>query len=132
MYRILYFASTGGSIERVFLEGLNREVLLSRFTNALTLDIEAQTLYWIETFPSTVQTSNVDGSNRTEFNVGDIGISTAVTIDIRTNTLYITDFSSGIFTISTAGGAVSNIAPGLDNYLRIEVVDSQRQIIPSM
>ena len=58
---------TPGKIERASMDGTSRVVLHStnlRWPNALTLDYNTQTLYWMDAFLDKLESSNADGSNR--------------------------------------------------------------------
>ena len=55
------------SIERVFLSGFGRQVIIStdiRMPNALTLDHKAQKLYWSDARLDKIERSEYDGTNR--------------------------------------------------------------------
>ena len=58
---------TVAKIERASMDGTSRVVLHStnlRWPNALTLDYNTQTLYWMDAFLDKLESSNADGSNR--------------------------------------------------------------------
>ena len=58
---------TPGKIERASMDGSSRVVLHStnlRWPNALTLDYDTQTLYWMDASLDKLESSNADGSNR--------------------------------------------------------------------
>ena len=67
--RRMYWTDWGAvaKIERASMDGTSREVLHNTslvWPNALTLDYDAQILYWMDAFLDKFESSDVDGSNR--------------------------------------------------------------------
>ena len=65
----MYWTDWGipAKIERASMDGTSRRVLHSTglvWPNALTLDYNTQTLYWMDAFLNRLESSNADGSNR--------------------------------------------------------------------
>ena len=69
LYRMMYWSEWGnsGRIEKASMDGTNRMVVHNTnlvWPNALTLDMETQTLYWADANLDRIESSSVDGSNR--------------------------------------------------------------------
>lgn len=68
--RCLYWTDWGtpATIEKASLDGSNRTVLHNTilwWPNALTIDYDTQTLYWMDAARDKLESSNTDGSGRT-------------------------------------------------------------------
>lgn len=75
------------------MDGTNRMVLHNTsltWPNALTLDIQTQTLYWADAYRDKVEASGVNGSNRRVISTS--GFEHPFAISILNTTLYLTDW----------------------------------------
>ena len=109
----MYFTDWGtvGRIEKASLNGDNRIVIHDTslvWPNALTLDIQTQTLYWADASLDKVESSNVDGTNRVL--LAQTGVVHPFSIVLADNNLYFTDWEDDtIRYLSTAGGTVRSL-----------------------
>ena len=67
--RNMYWTDTGSirKIEKASMDGTSRKILHNTNLNypyGLTLDIDTQTLYWVDQYRSVIEKSSVDGTNR--------------------------------------------------------------------
>lgn len=101
--------------------------------NGLTLDYSQQLLYWNDARFDRIESSRFDGSNRRI--VTSQGIYRPFGISVYRNTIYFTDFLSGVNIIPLVNnvGNVSTILDSLcENAVGIEVVSSERQPIGNL
>ena len=109
----MYFTDWGtvGRIEKASLNGDNRTVIHNTslvWPNALTLDIQTQTLYWADAFLDKVESSNVDGTNRVL--LAQTGVVHPFSIVLADSNLYFTDWEDDtIRYLSAAGGTVRSL-----------------------
>lgn len=97
---MMYWSDWGNvpRIEKASMDGANRTVIHNTslvWPNALTLDIQTQTLYWADASLDTVESSGVDGSNRQI--LADTGFFHPFGIGVYDNEVYFTDW--GLLTI---------------------------------
>ena len=133
----MYFTDWGtvGRIEKASLNGANRTVIHNTslvWPNALTLDIQTQTLYWADASLDKVESSNVDGTNRVL--LAQTGVVHPFSIVFSNNTLYFTDWSDNtIRYLSAAGGTVRSLHSVTEysssTIFGIQIVGPQRQYI---
>ena len=133
----MYFTDWGtvGRIEKASLNGEDRTVIHNTslvWPNALTLDIQTQTLYWADAFLDKVESSNVDGTNRVL--LAQTGVVHPFSIVFANNTLYFTDWSDDtIRYLSAAGGTVRSLHSVTEysssRIFGIQIVGPQRQYI---
>ena len=84
---------TVAKIERASMDGTSREVLHNTsliWPNALTLDYDTQTLYWMDASLDKFESSNADGSNRRLLSTTHIYHPFGITF--YQNTVYWTDW----------------------------------------
>ena len=93
----MYWSDWGSfaKIEQASMDGRDRTVLHDTdlvWPNALTLDYEAQVLYWADAFWDKIESSGVDGTNRRIITRQNVFHVFAITI--YNNTLYWTDWET--------------------------------------
>ena len=134
-YRLMYWTDWGdiARIEKASMDGANRvEIINTNLTwpNALTLDYQEQVLYWGDGFHGTIESSNVDGTNRRMI-AGGSNVRQPFSITVFADTLYFTDgfFSGSIRTTNKSGGAsVESLSSAVcGSVFGIEVVSASRQ-----
>ena len=122
---------TPGKIERASMDGTSRVALHStnlRWPNALTLDYNTQTLYWMDAFLDKLESSNADGSNRRLLSRTQIRHPFGVTF--YQNRLYWTDWQlNTVYSASVSRPTVvSVVRSGLRlDPMGISVVSVERQ-----
>jgi sugar lactone lactonase YvrE len=110
---MLYFTDWGtvGRIERATLSGTDRTVIHNTnlvWPNALTLDIQTQTLYWADARLDKVEKSNADGTNRVL--LAQRGVVHPFSMTFANDTLYFTDwFDHTIRYLGTSEGVVRSL-----------------------
>ena len=98
----MYWTDWGSpaKIERASMDGSSRTVLHNTslvWPNALTLDYDTQTLYWMDAFLNKLESSGLDGSNRRLLST--FNIHHPFGVDIYRGRLYWTDWlADGILT----------------------------------
>ena len=111
------------------MDGTSRTIIHSSgltWPNGITLDHVTQVLYWIDGSHDRIESSNVDGSNRTV--IASSSIYRPFNIALFRDTLYFTDRQTGINSVPKAGGSVVTIYNNLcDITLGIEVIAEERQ-----
>ena len=130
----MYWSSLGssdgatGSIEKASMDGTGREMIHSNIISpiALTLDIESQTLYWIDAHNNQIESSSVDGQSRhmilhTDRNPFGIAIhNNGIYFSVGNVIKYVSDNESFAVTLHTSTFC--------EEPLGIEIVDPHRQL----
>lgn len=131
---MMYWSDSGGSVGRIIkasMDGANQTVIHN--TNvvqprSLTLDHQTQTLYWTDAHFQKVESSSVDGTNRSL--VAEIGIIEPFGISVYNNAIYISDWSgntiSGVNTIDKTTASLHSL-PQCNRPFGIQVVAQLQQ-----
>ena len=133
LYRRLYWTDWGdvAKIERASMDGSDRTVLHDTdlvWPNGLTLDYEAQILYWADASLDKIESSGVDGTNRRLITQQNVFHPFAITI--HENTLYWTDLETNSVLARGLGLSENTITlySGLTtDPMGIQVVTTERQ-----
>ena len=129
----MYWTDCGNpaKIEKASMDGTSRTVLhdtdLVR-PNGITLDYEAQVVYWIDAFNDVLEFSNVDGTNRKVLQTEALGQPFGLTLYDKL--LYWTDWSelAILSTRKAVGDTVGRIVANLTYPpMSIQVVSPDRQ-----
>ena len=114
------------------MDGKNRTIIISTnvpVTHSLTLDYQEQILYWIDTDYRVLESSTVNGTNRRTI----YSFSRSYTffgLSLYKDTLYLSQYSSSIYRVSTNGQNFTSInVPYLcrKRYYRLKVFSEERQ-----
>ena len=114
------------------MDGANRvEIINTGLVQpiTLTLDYQEQVLYWGDIYYGTIESSNVDGTNRRTIASG---VPHIFSITVFADKLYFTNaFSYNFLTTNKSGGAnveILFLPPLCTSVLGIEVVAASRQV----
>lgn len=135
--RMMYWSEwgTSGRIEKASMDGANRTLVHNTdlvWPNALTLDIETQTLYWADANLDRIESSSVDGSNRQLISQTGIPIGSPFGITLMdSNSLVFTDrFSHVLKQVNVNNRSVSmlrEITSTCNQLFGIEFVTPRKQ-----
>ena len=131
--RRFYWTDWGNvaKIERASMDGSDRTVLHDTelvWPNGLTLDYEAQILYWADAFWDKIESSGVDGTNRRLITQQNVFHPFAITV--HENTLYWTDWETNSVLARELGPSENTITlyNGLSqDPMGIQVITADRQ-----
>ena len=111
------------------MDGSDRTVLHGTdlvWPNGLTLDYEAQILYWADASLDKIESSKVDGTNRRIITQQDVFHPFAITF--YENTLYWTDWEIDSVLASNLSGNTVTLISGLSTEpMGIQVITNERQ-----
>ena len=134
-YSWLYWTDWGREpkIVRTSMDGIESTVLHNtslRWPNALTLDYDSQTLYWIDGRLDRIETSNVDGSERRV--LMNESISRPFAVSFFQNQLYWSDWTGNMIRamslqMPNVVTVVNRFDPLTQDPFGIEVVTAARQ-----
>ena len=129
--RSLYWTDWGNvaKIEKASMDGENRTVIHHTdlvWPSGLTIDYVQQVMYWTDNSRSRIESSNIDGSNRRT--VSSQRIYQPFGISVYRNTLYYTDFISGVNALNVSETVRKTILNSLcEDAVGIEVFSIDRQ-----
>ena len=134
----MYWSDWGdvATIERASMDGRARQILHNTqliYPNGLTLDYQNQVLYWIDASLDKIESSNVDGTNRTL--IVNFASSSPnyhpYSMSFFNNILYWSDWGTDmIHSISANGTSLTSLLRGFSLSTGIEVVSESRQQLP--
>ena len=134
----MYWSDWGGvrKIERASMDGQARQILHNSrlvWPNGLTLDYQNQVLYWIDASLDKIESSNVDGTNRTL--IANFALSSPnyhpLSMTFFNNILYWSDWGTDmIHSIFANGTSLSSLTERFSLLTSIEVVSKSRQQLP--
>ena len=131
--RFIYWCDWGtvARIERATMDGTSRIALHSSgltWPNGLTLDHTTQKLYWIDASLNRIESSNLDGSNRTVLLITSGNIDRPFSITVLSNILYFTD-GRFIKSVHKTGSSADIVDELCGNTYGIEAITEERQPI---
>ena len=137
--RMMYWTDWGDNprIERASMDGGSRIAIITTslgWPNGITLDYNTQTLYWVEANLDRLESSAIDGSNRSVLNSA---VHHPFGITLFMNTLYWSDWFNGTVVNASLSNAttVSVVYQAAYRPNGLRVVSEQRQPLgtfPSM
>ena len=124
------------TIERASMDGRARQILHNSqlvWPYGLTLDYQNQVLYWIDASLDKIESSNVDGTNRTL--IANFALSSPnyhpLSMTFFNNILYWSDRGTDkIHSIFANGTSLTSLLRGFSLSTGIEVVSKSRQQLP--
>ena len=131
IHRMMYWTDWGDNprIERASMDGRSRIAIITTslgWPNGITLDYDTQTLYWVEANLDRLESSAIDGSNRSVLNSA---VPHPFGITLFMNTLYWSDWSDGTVVNASLSDAttVSVVYQAAYRPNGLRVVSEQRQ-----
>ena len=134
----MYWSDWGAvaTIERASMDGRVRQVLYNTqlvWPFGLTLDYQNQVLYWIDASLDKIESSNVDGTNRTL--IANLASSSPnyhpFSVSFFNSVLYWSDWGTDmIHSLFANGTSLTSLIDGLSFATGIEVVSRSRQQLP--
>ena len=132
-YRRFYWTDWGdvAKIERASMDGSDRTVLHDTdlfWPNGLTLDYEAQILYWADASLDKIESSGVDGTNRRLITQQNVFHPFAITV--HENTLYWTDWQINSILargLSPSENTITLYSGLITDPMGIQVITTERQ-----
>ena len=138
IYSWMYWSDWGvvATIERASMDGRGRQILHNSqlvYPNGLTLDYQNQVLYWIDAYLDKIESSSVDGTNRTL--ITNLASSSPnyhpFSMTFFKNILYWSDQGTDmIHSIFANGTSLTSLLQGFHMSTGIEVVAGSRQQLP--
>ena len=134
---MLYWTELGadfGRIMKASMDGSSNMTLFSdnlRWPYAITIDLDAQVLYWVDSYYDKIECGNVNGTGRRL--VVNSGLDEPFDITLLGDILYISDQTLGILALNKSGGLpvkrVYNTFCDRINPFGIEVIAQERQLL---
>ena len=138
IYSWMYWSDWGAvaTIERASMDGQAKQILHNSqlvYPNGLTLDYQHQVLYWIDASLDKIESSNVDGTNRTL--IANFALSSPnyhpFSMTFFNNILYWSDWGTDmIHFIFSNGTSLTSLRERFSLSTGIEVVAGSRQQLP--